>query len=681
MRLAKMKICNFRSFENEITIEIDDLNGFIGANSSGKTSALLALSKIFSENSSERMISKNDFFQSKIDSGETVSERKMYIEAVFKAEIDANETPLYFNSYVVDSQEGNPYLRIRLEANWIEDGTLEGAIDSQVYFITCPENDEITENDKKNANRNVLNKIRVIYIPAIRNPNLQLKNASGSILHRIMKSINWQDGTRTTIEGLIGELNKATTEEKGVALLKNAISEEWKNYQSDSRYSEATLIFNSDHIEGLLTKAEVVFSSEKSVRKSSIDEMGDGLRSLFYISIIESLLDIEEKILNEEKGGNDKSIDLSSPILTIVAVEEPENHIAPHLLGKLISQLRSVSKKGNAQVLLTSHSPAIIKRIQPEEIRFFRLDINSNSTTVKNITLPEGEKISEQYKFVKEAVRSYPELYFSKLVILGEGDSEELILSKFFELDAGNIDVSEISIVPLSGRFVNHFWRLLSDLEIHYITLLDLDRERNGGGWGRIKYALKQLIDVGSNKDKILVLEDGKVLSNSELEKMHKWSTDGVLNMNAWMARLESYGVFYSSPLDIDFLMLEKYEENYKSILSANEGPIVKTNNTQEKVKDIEFLPFPMSEYSEKKKSAVRSALKEYGGNGATYTENQKRLMVWYNYFFLGRGKPTTHISMFSKISDSDLKAATPEVISKIIKRANLLLNGGNADD
>jgi hypothetical protein len=36
---------------------------------------------------------------------------------------------------------------------------------------------------------------------------------------------------------------------------------------------------------------------------------------------------------------------------------------------------------------------------------------------------------------------------------------------------------------------------------------------------------------------------------------------------------------------------------------------------------------------------------------------------------------------MFSKISDNDLKAATPEIISKIIKRANLLLNEGNADD
>ena len=42
---------------------------------------------------------------------------------------------------------------------------------------------------------------------------------------------------------------------------------------------------------------------------------------------------------------------------------------------------------------------------------------------------------------------------------------------------------------PISGRHVNHFWRLLNDLEIPFITLLDLDRERDGGGWGRIKYA------------------------------------------------------------------------------------------------------------------------------------------------------------------------------------------------
>lgn len=46
-------------------------------------------------------------------------------------------------------------------------------------------------------------------------------------------------------------------------------------------------------------------------------------------------------------------------------------------------------------------------------------------------TSPSEKTESEQYKYIKEAIRAYPELYFAKLVILGEGESEELILPKF----------------------------------------------------------------------------------------------------------------------------------------------------------------------------------------------------------------------------------------------------------
>ena len=53
------------------------------------------------------------------------------------------------------------------------------------------------------------------------------------------------------------------------------------------------------------------------------------------------------------------------------------------------------------------------------------------NTEVRSITLPDKEKLSDQYKYIKEAVKAYPELYFAKLVILGEGDSEEIILPKF----------------------------------------------------------------------------------------------------------------------------------------------------------------------------------------------------------------------------------------------------------
>jgi len=56
-----------------------------------------------------------------------------------------------------------------------------------------------------------------------------------------------------------------------------------------------------------------------------------------------------------------------------------------------------------------------------------------------------------------------------------------------------------VSFVPLGGRHVNHFWRLLNGLGIPYITLLDLDFGRPGGGWGRIKYALEQLLELGND--------------------------------------------------------------------------------------------------------------------------------------------------------------------------------------
>lgn len=191
------------------------------------------------------------------------------------------------------------------------------------------------------------------------------------------------------------------------------------------------------------------------------------------------------------------------PVLTIIALEEPENHIAPHLLGKLIANLENIAQKNNAQTVLTSHSPAIVKRIEPENIRYFRVESKDASTKVRKIILPSQEKYSDQYKYIKEAVKAYPELYFAKLVILGEGDSEEILLPKFWEAEKNDIDTSGISVVPLGGRHVNHFWRLLNDLKIPYITLLDLDKERDGGCWGRIKYVLQQLIALGHNREEL----------------------------------------------------------------------------------------------------------------------------------------------------------------------------------
>lgn len=293
---------------------------------------------------------------------------------------------------------------------------------------------------------------------------------------------------------------------------------------------------------------------------------------------------------------------------------------------------------------MTSHSTAIIKRIDPENLRYFRLEANDCTTRIKAITLPDKEKLADQYKFIKEAVKAYPELYFAKLVILGEGDSEEIILPKF--------------------------WRLLNDLNIPHITLLDLDKERDGGGWGRIKYVLDQLIQNGVDRNELLKIKNG-IMTDEELEGMLGWNVKDADALQSWIDYLEIYNVFFSSPLDIDFLMLEHYGEVYKEILSEKEGPRLMVNiggkRQQKYIKSIETLGESYPEYEKRIIEDVQHALKECGGKGIIYTEEQKKLMVWYIYFFLNRGKPSTHIEVLSKIEDKSLIASMPTVFSKII--------------
>lgn len=682
MELKKIKLKNYRCFGNEEqTIVIDDITSFIGNNSSGKTTALMALNCLFSSNAGDRVLKRNDFHIPQDTKPEDFESQEMYIETVFtfeelegESEESSASVPTFFQNCVVDAPNGTPYLRIRLEATWAKSSNIEGAIDSKIYYISCPESVEISEDVKHNANRKDLDRIRVIYVPAVRDPSKQLRNVSGTMIYEIMNNINWSSDTKENIKMKIQDLNDQFLKESGVSIVCSSIHTQWEEYDSDIRYSNAQLRFNSTDIESAVKKSEIVFLPTVTGKEGTIDDMSDGLRSMFYISLVGCILDVESKIQKEiAEDPEHVSFNLNPPVLTIVALEEPENHIAPHLIGRLMLNLQTMALKSNAQILLTSHSTAVIKRLEPKNLRYFRINQSDFSTNVHSITLPDEEKLADQYKFIKEAVKAYPEIYFAKLVILGEGDSEEIILPRIWEAKNKNIDMSVISVVPLGGRHVNHFWRLLSNLNIPYITLLDLDKERDSGGWGRIKYVLDQLIQIGYKKDTLLHTTNSD-LTDEVFEKMQDWNISDAKLLQAWIDTLEQYNVFFSAPLDIDFLMLEHYGDTYKGLLGEKEGPRILIEEdgqkTQEYIKDIETYKVLTDEYRDRMAEDVHHTLKNCGGDGKTYSQEQKKLMVWYTYFFLNRGKPSTHIEALSEITDDMLVKSMPEVFERLISAA-----------
>lgn len=655
MKAIKVKLKNFRSFgPEETTIELEEgLTGIIGANSTGKTAMLEAFRKVFGSNNTERIVLKSDFHVLGDSKPEDLTESDLSIEFFFTFDTETTEEgnidfsiPSFFEHMVVDEPDGDPYLRIRLQSKWEKDPrNSEGIIETQLVFITCGEGEAEDETNVHNFPGHKRSLIQSYYVPAIRRPSEQIRFASGTVLHRLFKRIEWPEDFEGDFKERLDSVNELFQEVDHFGKIQTKLSGLWSEYNKDTRYNSATIAFGSTDFESILRKLEIEFAPTDTDRPFRISELGEGYRSLFYLTLVSTLLKIEEELELEEG---------EKPFLTLLLIEEPENHIAPQLLGRVLRNLRELSQQSNVQVIVSSHTPAIVRRIEPKAIRHLRMNEERHQTIVNTILLPP--ETDEAHKFVKEAVRNYPELYFSKLVVLGEGDSEEIIFRMLSRVYDKDFDDHFISVVPLGGRYVNHIWKLLHQLDIPFVTLLDLDRERGGGGWGRIKYSLKQVATIKPHeKGALLAIKGDKVMSDENLEDMHKWPVSNLGNMDAWIARLEQYDVFMSAPLDLDFLMLEAFTDEYKG--TAILGPQIPDKEGK------------VEEFKSKLDNSIQATLKSINAKGVTYSDEQKELMIWYNYLFLGRGKPSTHILAMTSLTDEKLKAQMPPVLKRMFAR------------
>jgi putative ATP-dependent endonuclease of OLD family len=188
---------------------------------------------------------------------------------------------------------------------------------------------------------------------------------------------------------------------------------------------------------------------------------------------------------------------------------------------------------------------------------------------------------------------------------------------------------------------------LLSDLGIPYATLLDLDLGREGGGFGRVKTAIKRLLEIGIPKIKLLQLGDGTLLSDDELEDMHNWQdADQIPNLQAWIGSLQPHGVFFSAPLDLDLALLAAFPNAYKAIVPKGGGPRMTVQKATEAV--------------------FGSA-----GPGITlYTEAFKaypEVLPAYRYHFLTNSKPATHLAALTHLNRKELRKGMPDVLADVL--------------
>ena len=697
MRLQAISLQNFRCFGATLT-KVDlsgEITALIGANGSGKTALLMALSRMFGVTRGQRMITRSDFHSPPGVLPEDRSARRLVIEVLIEfpeLRDDAKPTdsvPPTFNQMIVTAPGEAPVCRIRLEATWTDDGTAEGTVEQQQYWVLT-DDEEPTAETTQPLGPHDRGMIQVLYIPANRDPAQELRYAARTGLGRLVRAISWADATHKTVKEASETIRNALTAERGIVAIDEVLQSHWQDLIDEHAANTVSLKFAGAGIEELVREFGVTFVPGEDGRESDLSGLSDGQQSLFYLALVGAVSNIEGKLLAEQSstsaltrdvGGEGKDalggdtlapsgfrIDqLRVPALTVFAIEEPENHLAPHYLARVIALLRSLTGSGRTQAVFSSHSPAVLHRVDPEEIRHFRLDIESRTSILKRITLP-GET-EDASKYVREAVVAYPELYFAKFVILAEGPSEEVVLPKVAAARGFEIDRSFVCVVPLGGRHVNHFWRLLTDLSIPHTTLLDLDAGRWTGGWTRIKYACEQLLRNGEDPYALLKFEHNGVsheLSVEELKALHRRPLEAISDLVPWCRHLEHFGVYFSGPLDFDLAMLARFPDIYKA-LASQPGPRIPEA-------DSETWDAYIS-------GAIHSVL---GGDGSVslYADPQwQDLFPWYRYLFLSRSKPATHLQALSSLGAERLSENSPAPVVRLLQRCEHAIGTGQIQE
>jgi len=629
MNLNYIRLSNFQSFgEVPTIITFDDITYLIGPNGAGKTATLQALCRLFAFDPSKRRILKSDFH---VSFNETVvpEERKLWIEVDFEFpelqdEGDNNSVPPNFAHMRLDTVDGIPRIRFRLDATLGVDGDIE---ENFVYVLDVDQDGEPLNTSK--VPRSERNIIHVHYLPARRDPADHITYSTNALIGRLLRAVQWTN-ERDSIKDLTDQISSKMASNPSILSLSQALVTTWRKLHKGNFFTDPKITFINSEIDALLRHMSVSFAPGHTDNLVDFSRLSDGQKSMLYLSLVLSTQYIGRNVLN----GKDPSFDpikLKPPVFTLVAIEEPETSLSPHYLGRIVSALNTMTEQKDAQAVIATHAPSMLRRIDSQRVRYLRLNEN-RKTKITTICLPSDN--DEAHKYVREAVQAFPEIYFSRLVVLGEGDSEEIVIPRIFQAKGIPVDESAITIAPLGGRHVNHFWRLLSDLEIPYITLLDLDVARYQGGWGRIKYANDQLKRFSLAN--ALPSDFGIPEWNSEKDKIRDFDN--------YLEELENRDLFYSTPLDLDYAMIRAFPTQY--------------NVEEEEVTE----------------SIINSVLGKSHFDPTQYSDGEKKCFGSYHKMFKLGSKPAAHLEALANITDSMLLEKMPESYKRLADKVISML-------
>lgn len=479
MKLDSIKIKNFRGYKDELEIKIDNLTAFVGKNDIGKSTILEALDIFFNEKNAIIKMDKED-----VNKSASEEDKDIYISAMFSdlpatIVIDATNETTFEREYLLNSNGqleivkkypngGNPKVFIRayhpqnpncsdlllkkhkdyktiIETNNIdcESMSINAIMRKAIWnhYRKDLQLDEILIDTSKEDAKNIWEKIQA-YLPLYSLFQSDRKNSDGD--SEVQDPLKLAVQQIFTEQNLIQELEtiykKVSNKLKNIS---NATLEKLREMNPEIANSLNPIIPSVESLKWSDVFKNVSICGDDNI---PINKRGSGIKRLILLNFFRA--EAERK-----RSENSRSI--------IYAIEEPETSQHYSHQKILINAFLTLSDQQNTQVLLTTHSPNIVKGLKFEHLRLIsqKKDKTKTITSVIPNQLPYPSLNEINYIAFHELTEEYHnELYgyleSEHLIEEFKGDKEKIKYIRLFP--NGKTQELQISLTEYIRHQIHH---------------------------------------------------------------------------------------------------------------------------------------------------------------------------------------------------------------------------------